>query len=69
VKAFAKWRPELALVQHQVDVYTDHCSLEYFMSTKVLTAKQVQWMELLSDFNFCITYTTGKNNQKADILS
>jgi hypothetical protein len=26
-------------------------------------------MELLSDFNFCITYTTGKNNQKADILS
>lgn len=26
-------------------------------------------MELLSDFNFCITYTAGKNNQKADILS
>lgn len=69
VKAFAKWRPELASVAYRVDVYTDHRSLEYFMTTKVLTAKQVRWMELLSDFNFHITYTAGKNNQKADILS
>ncbi|KFY97503.1 hypothetical protein V498_02029 [Pseudogymnoascus sp. VKM F-4517 (FW-2822)] len=55
VKAFQKWRPELNSVRHRVEVYTDHRSLEYFMSTKVLTAKQVRWMELLADFNFCIT--------------
>ncbi|KFY69635.1 hypothetical protein V496_00074 [Pseudogymnoascus sp. VKM F-4515 (FW-2607)] len=42
VKAFQKWRPELNSVQHRVEVYTDHRSLEYFMSTKVLTAKQVR---------------------------
>jgi hypothetical protein len=50
-------------------VYSDHRSLEYFMTTKLLTAKQVRWMEFLSDFNFQIMYTAGKNNQKADILS
>ncbi|OBT70856.1 hypothetical protein VF21_10642, partial [Pseudogymnoascus sp. 05NY08] len=61
VKAFAKWRPELASVQHRVDVYIDHRSLEYFMTTKVLTAKQVRWMELLSNFNFHITYTAGRD--------
>src|SRR4051794_28042628 len=42
---------------------------EYFMTTKILTAKQARWMEFLSDFNFLIVYTPGKDNQKADILS
>ena len=69
VKAFEKWRPELVSVPGPITVYTDHRSLEYFMSTKVLTAKQVRWMELLSEFHFKIVYTTGKNNLKADILS
>jgi RNase H-like domain found in reverse transcriptase/Reverse transcriptase (RNA-dependent DNA polymerase)/Integrase zinc binding domain/Integrase core domain len=69
VKAFHKWHPELTSVRNRVDVYTDHRSLEYFMTTKILTAKQVRWMELLSQFNFRIVYTEAKNNQKADILS
>ena len=56
-------------VQSRVGVYSDHRSLEYFMTTKLLTAKQVRWMEFLSDFNFQIMFTAGKNNQKADILS
>src|ERR1700709_1286654 len=50
-------------------MYSDHQSLEYFMTTKVLTARQVHWMELLSNFNFKIRFTAGKLNQKADILS
>ncbi len=69
VEAFRKWRPEFMSVRHRIEVYSDHRSLEYFMTTKVLTAKQVRWMEFLSDFNFQIRYTSGKNNQKADILS
>jgi len=69
VEAFRKWRPELMSIRNQVSVYSDHRSLEYFMSTKVLTAKQVRWMEFLSDFNFKIMFTAGKSNQKADILS
>ena len=69
VEAFKKWRPELMSVQSRIVVYSDHRSLEYFMTTKVLTAKQVRWMEFLSDFNFRIMFTSGKSNQKADILS
>ena len=67
--SFKKWRPELISVRTRIDVYTDHRALEYFMTTKVLTSKQVRWMERLSEFNFLIRYTTGKSNQKADILS
>jgi predicted aspartyl protease len=69
VEAFKKWRPEFQSVRSRIEVFTDHKSLEYFMTTKVLTSKQVRWMEFLSDFNFRIMYTTGKSNQKADILS
>ena len=69
IEAFRRWRPELASVQNRTQVFTDHRSLEYFMTTKILTAKQVRWMEYLSDFNFIIMYTSGKSNQKADILT
>jgi hypothetical protein len=69
IEAFRKWRPEFMSAQSRIEVYSDHRSLEYFMTTKLLTAKQVRWMEFLSDFNFQIMYTAGKNNQKADILS
>jgi transposase InsO family protein len=69
VESFRKWRPELMSITTRLAVYSDHRSLEYFMTTKVLTAKQARWMEFLSDFNFQIIYTPGKDNQKADILS
>ena len=69
IEAFHKWRPELMSVQDRLAVYTDHRSLEYFMTTKVLTSKQARWMEFISDFNFQIMFTPGKDNQKADILS
>jgi predicted aspartyl protease/transposase InsO family protein len=69
VEAFKRWRAELISVQSRIEVYSDHKSLEYFMSTKILTAKQVRWMEFLSDFNFRIAYVTGKSNTKADLLT
>ncbi|KAH7554700.1 hypothetical protein BM1_07361 [Bipolaris maydis] len=69
VTAFSKWRPELLSAKSQVDVYSDHRSLEYFMSTKVLNARQARWAEELAPFNFLIRYTPGKSNARADILS
>jgi hypothetical protein len=49
-------------VQSRIGVYLDYRALEYFMTTKVLTAKQVRWMEFLLDFNFIIAYTASKSN-------
>lgn len=69
IEAFKRWRPELASTYAQVKVFSDHRALEYFMLTKVLTAKQVRWMEFLTEFNFKIIYHDGLSNSKADILS
>ena len=69
LQAFDKWRAELTSVTSQVRVYSDHRSLEYFMTTKTLNARQARWAEALAPFNFQIEYTPGKNNERADILS
>ena len=39
------------------------------MTTKKLTRRQARWAEFLSGFNFVISYTPGKENQKADSLT
>jgi len=69
VKCFEQWRPELEATGIPVSVFTDHKSLEYFMTTKKLTRRQARWAELLSEFNFVITYRPGKQNEKADALT
>lgn len=69
IRAFEEWKPELIGSQHKVDVYTDHRALEWFMSTKELTARQVRWAEFLTQFNFNIIYRAGKDNGRADALT
>ena len=39
------------------------------MSTKKLTPRQVRWAEFLLEFNFVISYQSGKKNNKADALT
>ena len=50
-------------------VYSDHRALEYFMSTKKLSARQARWAELLSQYHFKLIYRTGKSNTCVDTLS
>ena len=49
-------------------VLTDHKGLEYFMTTKKLTLRQVRWTKFLLEFNFVISYQNGKKNDKANAL-
>ena len=51
-----------------VQVLTDHKGLEYFMTAKKLTPRQVQWAEFLLEFNFVISYQSGKKNNKVNAL-
>lgn len=53
---FKKWRPELEGTEMPVQVLTDHKRLKYFITTKKLTPRQLRWAELLSEFNFIISY-------------
>ena len=39
------------------------------MTTKKITRRQARWAEFLSEFNFVITYRTGKQIEKADALT
>ncbi|MBW0496129.1 hypothetical protein O181_035844 [Austropuccinia psidii MF-1] len=51
------------------EVLTNHSSLQYFMSSKVLTRRQALWAEFLSEFHFSITCCPGRLATLPDALS
>ncbi|MBW0565985.1 hypothetical protein O181_105700 [Austropuccinia psidii MF-1] len=59
VWALKRWRSFLISLSSPFEVLTDHSSLQYFMSSKVLTRHQAHWAEFLSKFHFSITYWPG----------
>ena len=69
IRCFEEWRPELESTPHPIRVLSDHKNLEYFMSTKLLSYRQVWWSEFLSRFNFKIVYRPGKAGAKPDALT
>ena len=69
IRCFKEWKPELESTGLPVKVLTDHKRLEYFMTTKKLTPRQARWAEFLLEYNFIISYQSGKKNEKADALT
>jgi hypothetical protein len=65
---FAHWRAYLIGTPECIQVVSDHKALEYFMTTKALTARQARWAETLSQFHFQIRYKPGARNH-ADALT
>src|ERR1700691_461141 len=68
VQALQYWRAELQGTKDPIEVITDHKALEYFMTSKILSARQARWAEILSRYQFKISYKPGKLN-KADPLT
>jgi hypothetical protein len=68
VRVFEEYRAELEGLANPTQVYSDYKALEYFMTTKNLSARQAHWAELLLRYYFKIIYCVGKANQKADAL-
>ncbi|MBW0472749.1 hypothetical protein O181_012464 [Austropuccinia psidii MF-1] len=52
VWALKHWRAFLLSLYSSFEVLTDHSSLQYFMSSKVLTRHKACWAEFLSRFLF-----------------
>ncbi|MBW0527033.1 hypothetical protein O181_066748 [Austropuccinia psidii MF-1] len=69
VWALKRWRAFLLSLSSPFEVLTDHSSLQYFMSSKVLTRRQACWAEFLSEFHFSITYRPGRLATLPDALS
>ena len=68
VSSLLHWRAYLQGPPETIRVISDHKALEYFMTTKALTARQARWSEVLSQFDFRIMYKPGSTNQ-ADALT
>ncbi|MBW0573119.1 hypothetical protein O181_112834 [Austropuccinia psidii MF-1] len=69
VSALKCWRACLLSVSSSFEVLTNHTSLQYFMSSKILTCRQARWAEFLSEFHFSITYHSGCLATLPDALS
>ena len=68
VRCLEEWDAELRGVK-EFDICTDHKNLEYFMTVRKLTERQMRWSLILSRYNFRIVHVPGKNNERADALS
>ncbi|KAM4061744.1 reverse transcriptase (RNA-dependent DNA polymerase) [Hirsutella rhossiliensis] len=51
------------------EVVTDHEALKYFATKRVLSSRQACWAQILSEFDYKMTYRPGKENIIADALS
>ncbi|MBW0513770.1 hypothetical protein O181_053485 [Austropuccinia psidii MF-1] len=69
VWALQHWRAFLLSLSNSFELLTDHSSLQYFMSSKVLTYRQARWAEFLSEFHFTITYHSGRLATLPDAFS
>ena len=69
VLALEEWRKYLEASQFTITVLTDHKNLEYFMTTKMLNRRQARWAELLSRFDFKMTFRPRKSEGKPNSLT
>jgi hypothetical protein len=68
-EAFKHWCQYLEGSRTPVDMVTDHKTLEYFTTTKLLTRCQAQWSKFLSQFNMIIQFQPRKLGVKHDALT
>ena len=68
VRSMEEWDAELRSLK-EFEVYSDHKNLEYFMTVRKLTERQMRWSLILSRYNFRIRYVLGPENERADALS
>ncbi|MBW0528480.1 hypothetical protein O181_068195 [Austropuccinia psidii MF-1] len=69
VWALKRWRACLISLSSSFEVLTDHSSLQYFISSKILTCSQARWAEFPSGFHFSMTYRPGRLATIPDALS
>ncbi|MBW0577806.1 hypothetical protein O181_117521 [Austropuccinia psidii MF-1] len=69
VWALKRWRAFLLSLSSSFEFLTNHSSLQYFLSSKILTRLQARWVEFLSEFHFSITCHPGHLATLPDALS
>ncbi len=65
---FEHWRLKLKCIELLIQMFIDHQTLKIFMKNKQLTQRQVNYLDILFEFNFQIIFQSDKINTKVDAL-
>jgi len=68
IRCFKHWRLELKCTELLIQMFINHQTLKIFMKNKQLSRWQVNYLNILSKFNFQIIFRSGKMNTKVDAL-
>ncbi len=68
IRCFEHWRLKLKCTELFIQMFIDHQTLKIFMKNKQLSRWQVNYLNILSKFNFQIIFRSGKMNTKVKVL-
>ncbi len=69
IRCFEHWQLELKCTELLIQIFIDYQALKIFMKNKQLSQRQVNYLNILSKFNFQIIFRSGKMNTKVDALT
>ncbi len=69
IRCFKHWWLKLKCIKLLIQIFIDHQALKIFMKNKQLSRWQVNYLNILSKFNFQIIFKSGKINTKVDALT
>jgi hypothetical protein len=64
--ALNMWRNYL--LGKRIELRTNHSGLKHFFGQPTLNARQIRWLEFLSEYEFDINHVKGKENKVDDAL-
>ncbi len=68
IQCFEHWWFKLKCIELFIQMFIDHQTLKIFMKNKQLSRRQVNYLNILSKFNFQIIFRLDKMNTKVDAL-
>ncbi len=68
IQCFEHWRLKLKCTELLIQMFINHQTLKIFMKNKQLSRWQVNYLNILSKFNFQIIFRSDKMNTKVDAL-
>jgi len=69
IRYFEHWWLKLKCTKLLIQIFIDHQALKIFMKNKQLSWHQVNYLNILSKFNFQIIFRSGKMNTKVNALT
>jgi hypothetical protein len=69
IEAFRHWRVYLEGQAHETKCISDHQNLTRFLSTHIMTGRQMRWYQDIATFRMKIHYRKGSENARADAMS